>query len=80
VGVNVRDLDTLQMDTARAGRVLDAIPRHIVAVHLSGLRSAADVALVARGRPDAALIGEALMREANPRALLASMVRAADGG
>jgi indole-3-glycerol phosphate synthase len=80
VGVNARDLDTLQMDTARAGRVLDAIPRHVVAVHFSGLRSAGDVALVARGRPDAALIGEALMREADPRAVLASMVRAADGG
>lgn len=85
IGVNARDLDTLQMDAARAARVLAAVPRDVVAVHLSGLRSAADVAHLARAagaardRPDAALIGEALMREDDPREVLASMVRAAGG-
>ncbi len=77
--MNARDLDTLQMDAPRAARVLAAIPREVVAVHLSGLRSGGDVALVARERPDAALIGEALMREDDPRALLTAMVRAAGG-
>jgi indole-3-glycerol phosphate synthase len=77
VGVNARDLDTLAMDAARAARVLAAIPREVVAVHFSGLRSSADVALVARERPDAALVGEALMRQDDPRALLAEMVGAA---
>jgi indole-3-glycerol phosphate synthase len=76
-GVNARDLDTLKMDAARAARLLAAIPRDSVAVHLSGLRSDADVAAIARERPDAALIGEALMREDDPRGLLAAMVRAA---
>jgi indole-3-glycerol phosphate synthase len=77
VGVNARDLDTLGMDAARTARVLAAIPREVVAVHFSGLRTAADVALVSRGRPDAALIGEALMRQDDPRPLLAAMVREA---
>jgi indole-3-glycerol phosphate synthase len=77
IGVNARDLDTLQMDAARTARVLAAIPRDAVAVHLSGLRSAADVAVIARDRSDAALIGEALMRQDDPRSLLASMVQAA---
>jgi indole-3-glycerol phosphate synthase len=75
IGVNARDLDTLQMDAARTARVLAAIPREIVAVHLSGVRNGADVRLLARDRPDAALIGEALMRQDDPRALLAAMVR-----
>jgi indole-3-glycerol phosphate synthase len=75
VGVNARDLDTLVMDPARAARVLAAIPRDVVAVHLSGLRSGADVARLARDRADAALIGEALMRQDDPRPLLSSMVR-----
>jgi indole-3-glycerol phosphate synthase len=75
VGVNARDLDTLAMDAARAARVLAAIPPAVVAVHLSGLRSAEDVAILARGRADAALVGEALMRQDDPRPLLASMVR-----
>jgi indole-3-glycerol phosphate synthase len=80
IGVNVRDLDTLHMDAARAARVLDAIPPDVVAIHLSGLRSAADVALLARHRADAALVGEALMRQDDPRALLAAMVRDASTG
>jgi indole-3-glycerol phosphate synthase len=79
IGVNARDLDTLTMDAARASRVLAAIPRDAVAVHLSGLRTDADVAAIARARPDAALIGEALMREDDPRGLLAAMVQAARG-
>ncbi len=77
IGVNARDLDTLQMDTVRTARVLAAIPPYVVAVHLSGLRTPADVAVVARDRPDAALIGEALMRESDPRPLLGRMARAA---
>jgi indole-3-glycerol phosphate synthase len=77
VGVNARDLDTLQMDAARTARVLAAIPREVVAVHLSGLRAGPDVTAVAQGRADAALVGEALMRQDDPRDLLASMVAAA---
>lgn len=80
VGVNARDLDTLVMDCARAERVLSKIPPSVVAVHLSGLSSAKDVEAVARGRPDAALVGEALMRQDAPEALLAEMVRAAARG
>lgn len=77
IGVNARDLDTLAMDGARAARVLDAIPRDRVAVHLSGLKTPADVTAVARSRADAALIGEALMREDDPTELLRAFVSAA---
>lgn len=77
VGVNARDLDSLAMDAARAARVLESVPAGAVAVHLSGLKSAADVARVAAGRADAALIGEALMRQDDPTALLSQLVAAA---
>jgi len=77
VGVNARDHDSLAMDAARAARVLDAIPAGVVAVHLSGLKAPADVERIARGRADAALVGEALMREDDPREALAAMVAAA---
>jgi len=77
IGVNARDLDSLVMDAARTARVLAAIPPDIVAVHLSGLRTSADVARVARDRADAALVGEALMRQDDPRSLLTAMVRQA---
>lgn len=77
IGVNARDLDTLVLDHERAARVLGRIPVEVRAVHLSGLRSADDVVAVARGRADAALIGERLMREPSPAALLASFALAA---
>jgi indole-3-glycerol phosphate synthase len=76
VGVNARDLDTLQMDAVRTARVLVSIPPDVVAVHLSGLREPADVAEVARGRADAALLGEALMRDDDPRPRLRQLVAA----
>jgi indole-3-glycerol phosphate synthase len=76
IGVNSRDLDTLAMDAERAAGVLAQIPGDRVAVHLSGLKTPPDAKLVAQGRADAALIGEALMREDDPEPLLRSMVRA----
>jgi indole-3-glycerol phosphate synthase len=80
VGVNARDLDTLTMDAERTARVMDAIPREVVAVHLSGLKKPGDVARVAGTRADGALIGEGLMREDDPRGLLREMVGAAGTG
>lgn len=77
IGVNARDLDTLQMDHARARDVLDAIPEGVTALHLSGLSSPDDIARVAKGRADGALVGEALMRRDDPRELLRAMVAAA---
>jgi indole-3-glycerol phosphate synthase len=74
IGVNVRDLDTLAMDTERAARVLAAIPADRVAVHLSGVRTPEDVGKLAGSRADAALVGEALMRVDDPGPLLRAMV------
>ncbi len=77
VGVNARDLDTLTMNRARATKVLHALPEPIVALHLSGLASPEDVTEVATSRADGALVGEALMRQDDPRALLRAMLQAA---
>jgi indole-3-glycerol phosphate synthase len=79
IGVNARDLDTLVMDPARAARVLDAIPKDRIAVHLSGLKAPSDVAAVRKSSADAALIGEALMRQDDPSRLLGEMLAAAVG-
>jgi indole-3-glycerol phosphate synthase len=77
IGVNARDLDTLAMDVARAGRVLASLPASVTAVHLSGLASPEAIREVASGRADAALIGEALMRQDDPEPLLRAFVQAA---
>ena len=76
IGVNARDLDTLVMDRERAARVVAAVPRGYIAIHLSGLKTPDDVQRVAAGRADAALTGEALMRADDPGPLLASLVGA----
>jgi indole-3-glycerol phosphate synthase len=67
------------MDAARAERVLARIPRGVVAVYLSGLKTASDASAIARSRADAALIGEALMRQSDPTALLSELVQASSG-
>jgi indole-3-glycerol phosphate synthase len=77
VGVNARDLDTLAMDGERAARVCSVIPPDVVAVHLSGIRQPDDIAQIARSRADAALVGEALMRDDDPRPRLRALVAAA---
>jgi indole-3-glycerol phosphate synthase len=49
-------------------------------VQFSGLKLGADVARVAGSTADAALIGEALMREDDPEPLLKSLVASAASG
>jgi indole-3-glycerol phosphate synthase len=77
IGVNARNLDTLEMDQARAAEVLAYIAETNVRVSLSGLVLPDDVARIAQGKADAALIGEALMRQDDPGELLSEMVRRA---
>jgi len=77
VGVNARDLDTLVMDATRAARVLSQIPAECVRVHLSGIKAPADLQALAAGPADAALVGEVLMREADPEPTLRALVAAA---
>jgi indole-3-glycerol phosphate synthase len=79
IGVNARDLDTLQMDAARSARVLAKIPSRCVRLHLSGVKSPEDVAGLRASDADGALIGEALMRLDDPAPLLRAMRAAAVG-
>lgn len=76
IGVNARDLDTLTMDAERAARFLAELPASVTRVHLSGIARAEDVQRVANSQADAALLGEALMREHQPEARLAELIAA----
>jgi len=78
IGVNARDLDTLEMDPERAARVLGGLPAEVTSIHLSGLRTADDVVTVARSSAHAALVGEALMRCDDPEPLLRALVAATE--
>lgn len=69
IGVNNRDLDTLELDHALASRLLSEIPEGRVAVAESGYGSAEDVQGV-RGIADAVLIGSSLMKFDDPEATI----------
>ncbi len=68
IGINNRNLRTLDVDPERAVRLRELVPGDRLAIAESGVR---DPATIARWRAtgyDAALVGEALMRSADPAA------------
>jgi indole-3-glycerol phosphate synthase len=60
IGVNSRDLETLEVDAMVCERLVPRIPPHVVAVWESGLSTAADVELAAARGADAVLVGSSL--------------------
>jgi indole-3-glycerol phosphate synthase len=75
VGVNNRDLRTLAVDPGRAARLRPLVPRDRIFVAESGVRTVADVAALAAIEADAVLVGETLMRAADPAAALQALHR-----
>lgn len=70
VGVNNRNLSTFAIDLGFAERVIPLMPPGAVKVAESGIRNAADAARMRAAGADALLVGESLMRAADPGALL----------
>lgn len=70
IGVNARDLETLEVDSARALRQLARIPPGRVAVLESGIRTRADVEAAVDAGASAILVGETLMRSDDPERTL----------
>ncbi len=75
IGVNARDLRSFSVDAEHASELVNRIPADRVAVFMSGVRSAADLARVEQTRADAVLIGEGLMRSHDPGQQLANWLR-----
>jgi indole-3-glycerol phosphate synthase len=65
IGVNNRDLHTLEVRVETSLELIEAIPGDCIAVSESGLRSAEDLARLRAAGFDAFLIGERLMQEAD---------------
>lgn len=74
VGVNHRDLRTLDVDLELSARLAPRIPPHVVAVAESGLRRRADLERLGRAGFRGFLIGEHLMSTADPGAALSALV------
>ncbi len=78
VGVNNRDLATFRVDLATAEAIAPELPPDAVRVAESGIGDAAGAARMARAGYHAVLVGEALVRAADPAALVAEL-RSAGG-
>ena len=70
IGVNARDLETLDVDIEAAFKRLGRIPRDRVTVMESGISTRAQAELAVRTGASAILVGEALMRADDPAAVL----------
>lgn len=73
LGVNNRDLRTFEVDINRSLRVFEDVPKGVVRVSESGLRTAEDLAHIRRNGVDAVLIGETFMLATYPGKTLAAM-------
>lgn len=73
IGVNRRNLETLDMETAVLERVLPLIPSRALAVAESGILTPADVETVARLGADAVLVGSFLSRATDVVASVAEL-------
>lgn len=76
IGVNARDLRSLEVDRTTFSRVAPAIPSHIIKIAESGVRGPHDVMDYARAGADAVLVGEALVTDDAPRESVADLVAA----
>ncbi|MGO4955865.1 indole-3-glycerol phosphate synthase TrpC [Luteococcus sp. Sow4_B9] len=80
VGVNNRNLKTLDVDLAQFGRLVELLGDQTVKVAESGILGPEDAALVHRQGADVVLVGEALVRHGDPAAAIREMVSAAARG
>jgi indole-3-glycerol phosphate synthase len=73
IGVNNRNLETLEIDPETSLRLLPLIPRDVVVIAESGVRSAKDIERLAGAGADAVLVGTELSASGDPEAAVRSL-------
>ncbi|NYJ07800.1 indole-3-glycerol phosphate synthase TrpC [Petropleomorpha daqingensis] len=76
IGVNARDLTTLQVDMSTFERIAPGLPSGIVKVAESGVRGPRDLIAYAAAGADAVLVGEGLVTAGDARQAVADLVTA----
>ena len=74
IGINNRNLEDFTVDVERTFELLERIPAACTVVSESGIATRAHVARLDQAGVDAVLVGEALMRAADPRAACAALL------
>jgi indole-3-glycerol phosphate synthase len=77
IGVNARNLSTLEVDRSIFARLAGRIPEGIVKIAESGVRGPKDLLAYAAAGADAVLVGESLVTEKDPKSAVADLVTAA---
>jgi indole-3-glycerol phosphate synthase len=78
IGVNNRDLTTFTVELATSERLAAAAPRDAVLVSESGIHTGQDIRRLKQAGYNAFLVGEHLMRAADPGAALGRLVSSAE--
>ncbi len=76
IGVNARDLRTFELDRQAFARLRPDLPSGVLAVAESGISTSEEIRDAAAAGADAVLVGESLVRAADPAAALAALVAA----
>jgi indole-3-glycerol phosphate synthase len=76
VGVNARNLKTLEVDPDTFGRLVGLVPDGVVRVAESGIAGPEDAARYAAEGADVVLVGEALVKDGDPTTAVALMRKA----
>ncbi|MEV6630599.1 indole-3-glycerol phosphate synthase TrpC [Actinoplanes sp. NPDC051470] len=76
IGVNARDLRTLEVDRSVFERIAPGLPGKVVKIAESGVRGPHDLIRYASAGADAVLVGEGLVTKKSPRDAVAELVNA----
>lgn len=76
IGVNARDLKTLDIDRDCFARIAPGLPSGVIRIAESGVRDTADLLAYAGAGADAVLVGEGLVTSGDPRGAVADLVTA----
>jgi len=76
IGVNARDLHTLEVDRTLFGRIAPGLPNDVLRIAESGVRGPGDLLTYAGWGADAVLVGEGLVTSGDPAAAVRSLVAA----
>ncbi|PPK67623.1 indole-3-glycerol phosphate synthase TrpC [Actinokineospora auranticolor] len=76
IGVNARNLHTLEVDRDTFGRLAPGLPFETVKIAESGVRGPSDLMTYAGAGADAVLVGEGLVTTDDPKAALVQLVTA----
>ncbi len=76
IGVNARNLKTLEVDRDCFARIAPGLPSDTIRVAESGIRGTGDLLAYAGAGADAVLVGEGLVTSGDPRSAVADLVTA----